>query len=346
MLKVIWEDEGLIIKSPLFITKATKDIEGNILNDDLDLPLEKIKGEVFEDFPPKLKLSFNTWDDFEVVSWISFYKNDNEEVFWSLGGRLTDVVALKWNLNELGSNVLRILESNYGKGRVFYHSDEPGDFPFEIREISLDAFGSLYENANSLNEEINSLVKSGLDSLKSSCNLSIYFTFDDDIKHCCKQYLLYFGQLLEDSGIPNSTSVIEELTGFRLEVRYDVSLYAQEKMKKLVSFFVAAPGSLQSLTPHINNETPMNDLIDAIKYLNRQLERRLGNRYIENINAGTQNPGTEIIQGIQRVVIEDKLETKAEFFNGYLKLGKVKLKRLGIEFELGKLLSNLFDKSK
>jgi hypothetical protein len=92
-------------------------------------------------------------------------------------------------------------------------------------------------------------------------NLVIYFSFPDDIKVACKQYLVYFAQFLLDLGVEAETEIAEqaEQTWFKIVPANKVD--ALDKIKEALDAYLNAPAD-----PEFDLQTIQNPDVSIVQW--------------------------------------------------------------------------------
>lgn len=258
----------------------------------------------------------------------TFEKSPEWRLRWSFGTYTEMAIALAI-INAPG-----IVRTGFSKSITFNSSFEPirdlETFSLQITECT--------RHLQTIHEDTVRVLAQETDSM----SLRMLFTFPDEIKTSCKQYLLYFSEFLRDLGLEVKTSLSEEVGNVLFRVTPDSKEVAMDAIKKALDIYLQLPN--QDFEEGKNRSIAIEKLESAIYRLRSDL--KLASAELQAKNATIQ--AHELTIGMQRALIGGRLlpqptekpdisiQAKEDLIPGLLSLGIYEEK--GVHVNLGEVL--------
>ena len=155
-----------------------------------------------------------------------------------------------------------------------YQEDEDfvtNGFGIQFPINPVNSMNSDIEQALAITEQILQEAKISLLEHLDSEILSTFFSFPENIKTACKQYLIYFGQFLMDLGIDAETEIEEESNKTLFKVIPKSKGESLENLKRALETYLNAPGFSDSKMTNISNDIAFVQWQSNILHLRSQL---------------------------------------------------------------------------
>lgn len=188
------------------------------------------------------------------------------------------------------------------------------------------------------------LAQAGTRTRENARTVSVEFSFPDEIKAVCEQYLLYFGEFLRDVGV-QVTAELSEKADTLGTVLFNVTptdpKVALSKIREALNIYLALPQN--TITPPDESASLAEKKLQAnIDHLRHQLE-------LLTVIAGSQrlqlqNQQTTIVTQQHLIAKLESTPSSAdreEFLGGSFAL--TKLERGGFEFNLAQIFRHVRD---
>ena len=133
---------------------------------------------------------------------------------------------------------------------------------------------NINENIKSTEKQVEELLRKVFNKIKTHKPHHVVtetFQFPDQTKTVCKQYLVYFGQFLEDIGIEADVSVEEQLNSTLFTVIPKNKSEALEKIREALGIYLELPNSKNSILPVSQADIGVVQLQSNILHLQSQL---------------------------------------------------------------------------
>jgi len=258
----------------------------------------------------------------------TFKKSAEWRLPWSFGSYTEMAIALAI------INAPDIMRTGFAKSITFNSSFEPiknlETLSSQITECTLQLQAIHEDTVRVLLQETDSM------------SLRMLFTFPDEIKTSCKQYLLYFSEFLRDLGVEAKTSLTEEVGNILFRVTPDSKEVAMDAIKKALDIYLQLPN--QNFEEGKNRSIAIERLESAIYRLRSDL--KLASAELQAKNATIQ--AQELTISMQRALIggrllpqptekpDNNVEAKEDLVPGLLSLGVYEGK--GVYVNLGEVL--------
>jgi len=156
----------------------------------------------------------------------------------------------------------------------------------EITEIQSESFGlrlvfPIYNPKTKIGDSVTKIVrfleeselKAITECLKEEKGkyLATYFSFPENVKTACEQYLLYFGEFLKNVGINASVEIKEEADRVLFSVTPADSHKALDRIRQVLDLYLGLPNVIFTMTEDKEYRLEAQRLIATIKYYESQL---------------------------------------------------------------------------
>jgi hypothetical protein len=156
----------------------------------------------------------------------------------------------------------------------------------EITEIQNESFGlrlslPIYNPKTKIGDAVTKIVrfleeselKAITECLKEEKGkyLATYFSFSENVKTACEQYLLYFGEFLKNVGINASVEINEEADRVLFSVTPADSHEALDRIRQVLELYLELPNVTFTLTEDKEYRLEAQRLIATIKYYESQI---------------------------------------------------------------------------
>lgn len=183
-------------------------------------------------------------------------------------------------------------------------------------------------------------------SLSNRHQIIANFEFRSDLQGACSKYLIYFIEFLKDLGIDANS----ELKRVGNEILFTIEPSDPQTSLRRIKDALAAYLMLPESNTQINTTNESNLLIQLkLEKLNSEIQAlkssikiqdtllSLQNSKIESLRNNTANhQPSSPLDGLKSISSPKKTESRDEFLNGFIKLGK--FQKLGIEFNWNALI--------
>ena len=175
-------------------------------------------------------------------------------------------------------------------------------------------------------------------------SLATYFSFPEDVKTPCEQYLLYFGEFLKDVGINASVQIKEETDRVLFSVTPRDSHEALDRIRQVLDLYLGLPTATFTTTDEKEYRLEVQQLTANVMHLKSQL--MLAQAMLEAKNATIEAQRDRLI--FQGQIIEGRLlpepgqrkePDKEEILDGLVEIKKYEGK--GFAVNLPKLFRDL-----
>lgn len=193
-------------------------------------------------------------------------------------------------------------------------------------------------------ERIQAILDQTVDFLKSSFNkesLAVSFSFPASISVACEQYLLYFGQFLQDLGVRAETALTHDAGEVLFTVTPTDQQEALGKIKDALDLYLELPSSPISDT--INEsiavqrlESTVLRLRSDLKLAAAELQAKDATIKAQNLTIGILN-GDVLLNSVREIT--PRPDDKEQVISGIVSLSTYKEK--GVEINLGEMFRRL-----
>jgi len=188
----------------------------------------------------------------------------------------------------------------------------------EITEIQSESFGlrlvfPIYNPKTKIGDSVRKIIgfleaselKAITECLKEEKgnSLATYFSFPEDVKTPCEQYLLYFGEFLKDVGINASVQIKEETDRVLFSVTPRDSHEALDRIRQVLDLYLGLPTATFTTTDEKEYRLEVQQLTANVMHLKSQL--MLAQAMLEAKNATIEAQRDRLI--FQGQIIEGRL---------------------------------------
>jgi len=301
-----------------------------------------------EEFPEKTQLKLEKLDEFDCFTFsigiVEFNASNNEDnIRCSLIAQLP-----QWNnfyTFEQYKVIFLEISKKYGY-KIGYTK--------ELIKESLDLI-SLHSFTNEpIKNDINTYIEifknlhletlKAIDELGLINSVNASFTFPEELKVPCEQYLLYFAQFLKDLGINVTPNLREEAGKVLFSVTPTDDIEALDKIREALEVYLRLPSS--SVTSN-SQEIAIQRL--EIQVENCRLQIRLAKAELQLKEATIQQQQISIMKLGENVMIDSMVKPvsekkKSEKIVKGVEVGKVEeLEKYGVIIDLGELFRTMKD---
>ncbi len=274
--------------------------------------------------------------DFITLStWIVFESFDTDRVFFYLRPNLEE-----WN-KSFSYKEFRVALNDYVSeaGAVIYHKEDED----KLLTIQFE-FPSKYSVGYSflkMQEQVKDAILNSIKYLNGNQGVPFKFSFPEESKAACEQYLMYFGQFLSDLGIESKTSLEETAQEVLFTVTPDNPNQALTQIKDALDVYLGLAANNNLVTMNLlNQDVSVQQLAANAVHLRSQL--MLSHSIIQNQNATIKS--LEYTNGQYLKELGDKDKGEEEVLDGLVSVKKYDSN--GFSINLPELFRRMFRRKK
>jgi hypothetical protein len=173
------------------------------------------------------------------------------------------------------SKEVRSIISNQFSNRIamsnLYDDASPGArLVFTINNPETKIGDSINETVDLLKAIEAQAIENCLEQIEDK-SLATYFSFPEEVKSACEQYLLYFGEFLRDVGINASVEIKEEAGRVLFSVRPRDSHEALDRIRHILDLYIGLPSATFTTTDEKGYRLEAQRLYGNIMHYQSQL---------------------------------------------------------------------------
>ena len=256
-----------------------------------------------------------------------------------------------WNLPWSFSNYEKMMRSlifeHYKETATLLNIEDP-----VIREtiaFRVDTPTSTIEaelsNLSLILKEMNTIAEETLASSIDKNSIRILFSFPDEVKVPCEQYLLYFSQFLQDLGVKADTSIQDEVGQVLFTVKPTERTDALEKIREALNLYLKLP--LSPISDSANESIATQRLESTILRLRSDLKLAAAELQAKYATIEAQQLIINVQKGLlSGEILRDSIkyeapqpEDKEYLMRNMVSLGT--FEKGGVGFHLGEMLRKL-----
>lgn len=293
--------------------------------------------------------SFNFGLDTKEFQYLNWVKNDDYNVFFQQEMNCSLILLpqfLEWDKPFSILHFLQELELSLKKDNIV--ADFSDDLIYEGILITFNIYPekSIFQEYNRILKLVNNKCSEIFYNLKENNlnnELLSVFSFPQEIKQACEQYLIYFSKFLQDLGIEVVSKIDSQTkTTFFTVIPLD-SGEALINIKKLLDIYLSIPQTNDLETYSLNyNDVSVQQLMANVYHLKSQLI--LANSIIQNKDATIESLKLTTLH--QNLIIDSKKSSNEEkAIDGLVTIGEFEWKGLKVNLaEVFRRLKRKFTK--
>lgn len=306
----------------------------------------QIENLKFTSIPNEIKLSVSKTKEIinapVTYAFIHKDKSTNQyklEIYWT-------IQLNHWNSTQnpilIQKEIIKI-HQEYNKENIEILDDSDVgliDIYFTFKHDGDETIGFALQEAKSYIESLQARAIKNI-SNKKPPEIIASFEFNPEIQGSCSRYLLYFVEFLRDMGIEANSELNKKGNEILFSIEPTDKEASLERIKDALAFYLAIPESNGHFL--ISNSTnPITEF--KIEKLNAEVQALKSSIKIYEalIHIQSKSNSLEIIQthdnggkspanGLKSVSTPSSTDSKVEFFNGFIRLGK--FQKFGIEID-------------